>query len=111
MVIPKNGERISKIDAYLNCAENFAYRSTCIKRKYGVVIVKDDAVISTGYNGSPRGFENCCDLGTCPRIQKNMHQGEGYGICRAIPQTCILPGSIREIPRYTVLSLVLYAPE
>ena len=84
MVIPKNGERISKIDAYLNCAENFAYRSTCIKRKYGAVIVKDDAVISTGYNGSPRGFENCCDLGTCPRIQKNMHQGEGYGICRAI---------------------------
>ena len=50
MVIPKNGERISKIDAYLNCAENFAYRSTCIKRKYGAVIVKDDAVISTGYN-------------------------------------------------------------
>ena len=84
MVIPKNGERISKIDAYLNCAENFAYRSTCIKRKYGAEIVKDDAVISTGYNGPPRGFENCCDLGTCPRIQKNMHQGEGYGICRAI---------------------------
>ena len=61
MVIPKHGERISKIDAYLNCAENFAYRSTCIKRKYGAVIVKDDAVISTGYNGSPRGFENCCE--------------------------------------------------
>ena len=92
MVIPKNGERISKIDAYLNCAENFAYRSTCIKRKYGAVIVKDDAVISTGYNGSPRGFENCCDLGTCPRIQKNMHQGEGYGICRAIHADLYLAG-------------------
>lgn len=84
MVIPKNGERISKIDAYLNCAENFAFRSTCIKRKYGAVIVKDDAVISTGYNGSPRGYENCCDIGECPRIRRNMHQGEGYGICRAI---------------------------
>lgn len=84
MVIPQNGKRISKIDSYLNCAENFAYRSTCIKRKYGAVIVKDDAVISTGYNGSPRGFENCCDIGVCPRMQLNMHQGEGYGICRAI---------------------------
>lgn len=84
MVIPQNGQRISKIDAYLNCAENFAFRSTCIKRKYGAVIVKDDAVISTGYNGSPRGFENCCDIGKCPRIKLNMHQGEGYGICRAI---------------------------
>lgn len=84
MVQPENGKRISKIDTYLNCAETFAYRSTCIKRKYGAVIVKDDVVISTGYNGSPRGCDNCCDLGTCPRMERNMHQGEGYGICRAI---------------------------
>lgn len=84
MVTPTNGNRISKIDMYLNCAESFAYRSTCIKRKYGAVIVKDDAVISTGYNGSPRGFENCCDIGSCPRMERNLHQGEGYGMCRAI---------------------------
>ena len=84
MTRPENQERISKIDTYLNCAEVFAYRSTCLKRKYGAVIVKDDVVISTGYNGAPRGFDNCCDLGTCPRIEQNMHQGEGYGICRAI---------------------------
>ena len=84
MVKPENGKRISKADAYLNCAETFAYRSTCIKRKYGAVIVKEDAVISTGYNGSPRGFVNCSDIGACPRIKRNMHQGEGYGICRAI---------------------------
>ena len=84
MVRPQTQERVSKIDTYLNCAEVFAYRSTCLKRKYGAVIVKDDIVISTGYNGSPRGFDNYCDLGTCPRIDRNMHQGEGYGICRAI---------------------------
>ena len=52
MVKPEEGKRISKIDTYLNCAEVFAYRSTCIKRKYGAVIVKDDVVISTGYNGA-----------------------------------------------------------
>ena len=62
MVRPKKQERNSKIDTYLNCAEVFAYRSTCLKRKYGAVIVKDDVVISTGYNGAPRGFDNCCDL-------------------------------------------------
>ena len=84
MVTPQIGKRISKADTYLNCAETFAYRSTCLKRKYGAVIVKDDAVISTGYNGSPRGYENCCDIGICPRIERNMHQGEGYGMCRAI---------------------------
>lgn len=84
MIKPKGNKRISKINMYLNCAENFAYRSTCIKRKYGAVIVKDDVVISTGYNGSPRGYENCCDRGNCVRMERNMHQGEGYGICRSI---------------------------
>lgn len=79
-----NKDRVSKIDTYLNCAEVFAYRSTCLKRKYGAVIVKDDVVISTGYNGAPRGFENCCDIGYCPRMERDMHQGEGYDICRAI---------------------------
>lgn len=84
MIKPKENNRISKINMYLNCAENFAYRSTCLKRKYGAVIVKDDVVISTGYNGSPRGYENCCDRGNCVRIKNNMHQGDGYGLCRAV---------------------------
>lgn len=84
MVISRSKERVSKTDTYLNCAEVFAYRSTCLKRKYGAVIVKDDVVISTGYNGSPRGFENCCEIGSCPRMARNMHQGEGYSICRAV---------------------------
>ncbi len=84
IVRPESSKRVSKIDTYLNCAEVFAYRSTCIKRKYGAVIVKDDVVISTGYNGAPRGFESCIDTGSCPRMDRNMHQGEGYGICRAI---------------------------
>ena len=84
MVVSKGAERVSKEDTYLNCAEVFAYRSTCLKRKYGAVIVKNDAVISTGYNGSPRGTENCCDRGECPRIPLELHQGEGYGRCRAV---------------------------
>ena len=84
MVISNNENRVSKTDTYLNCAEVFAYRSTCIKRKYGAVIVKDDAVISTGYNGAPRGEQNCCDIGKCPRIERKLHQGQGYDICRAV---------------------------
>lgn len=84
MVVSTGIKRVSKEDTYLNCAEVFAYRSTCLKRKYGAVIVKDDVVISTGYNGSPRGKDNCSDIGECPRIKMNMHQGEGYGICKAV---------------------------
>lgn len=84
MVKPVPGTRISKTDTYLNCAEVFAYRSTCLKRNYGAIHVKDDVVISTGYNGAPRGFESCYDLGKCPRMLMDMHQGDGYGICRAV---------------------------
>lgn len=84
MIKPEKGNRVSKINTYLNCAEAFAYRSTCLKRHYGAVLVKEDAVISTGYNGSPRGFQNCSDGRECPRIKQNMHQGEGYGQCLAI---------------------------
>lgn len=84
MVQPDGKSRISKIDTYLNVAEAFAYRSTCLKRKYGAVIVKDDVVVSTGYNGSPRGYTNCRDTGSCPRIERNLHQGQGYELCRAI---------------------------
>ena len=53
MVQPDGTRRISKIDTYLNVAEAFAYRSTCLKRKYGAVIVKDDVVVSTGYMAPP----------------------------------------------------------
>ena len=84
VITNSNEERVTKIDTYLNAAEVFAYRSTCLKRKYGAVIVRDDAVISTGYNGAPRGKKNCCDIGYCPRKEKKFHQGQGYDICRAV---------------------------
>ena len=84
VITNSNEDRVTKVDTYLNAAEVFAYRSTCLKRKYGAVIVKDDAVISTGYNGAPRGKKNCCDIGYCPRKEKNLHQGQGYDICRAV---------------------------
>lgn len=66
MVTSKGNERVSKTDTYLNCAEVFAYRSTCIKRKYGAVIVKNDVVISTGYNGSPRKKRTAAILENVP---------------------------------------------
>ena len=84
MIISKGSERVSKEDTYLNCAEVFAYRSTCLKRKYGAVIVKNDAVLSTGYNGSPRGRRNCTDLGICMRNKLNIPRGERYELCRSV---------------------------
>lgn len=79
---PKQKSRISKTLYYLNIARAVSERSTCLRRRYGAVIVKDDCIVSTGYNGSPRGSENCCDTGYCAR--KDVPHGERYELCKAI---------------------------
>lgn len=76
--------RISKDQYYLNIAEQVAARSTCIRRKYGAVIVNQDEVVSTGYNGAPRGEANCIDLGTCKREEMCIPKGERYELCRSV---------------------------
>ncbi len=76
--------RVDKINYYLNIAETVAGRSTCLRRKFGVVIVKNDEIISTGYNGAPRGRANCCDLGYCLREKMNIARGERYELCRSV---------------------------
>lgn len=77
-------KRESKDNYYLNIAEAILARSTCLRRKYGAVIVKDDEIISTGYNGAPRGTANCIDVGYCYREQQNIPHGEKYEACRAV---------------------------
>ena len=76
--------RPTKDEYYLAIAEAILTRSTCLRRKYGAVIVKDDEIISTGYNGSPRGMANCVDVGHCYREQQNIPHGERYEFCRSI---------------------------
>lgn len=78
------GQRISKDEYYLGIAEAVLKRSTCLRRKYGVVIVQNDVIVATGYNGSPRGMANCCDLGYCERERQNVPKGQRYELCVAI---------------------------
>lgn len=77
-------ERKSKVEYYLDIAKSVSERSTCLKRHYGAVIVKDDEIIATGYNGAPRGRENCCDIGSCLRIKMGIPSGQRYEICRSV---------------------------
>ena len=58
-------ERISKENYYLDIAQTVLERATCLRRIYGAIIVKNDEIISTGYNGAPRGRRNCVDMGYC----------------------------------------------
>lgn len=76
--------RISKESYYLNIAKAVSLRSTCLRRKYGAVVVKDDCIVSTGYNGAPRGRSNCCDTGQCAREAMNVPHGERYELCRSV---------------------------
>ena len=59
--------RLSENDYYLKIAEAVSLRSTCLRRRYGAVLVKNKEIIATGYNGSARGAVNCCDIGFCAR--------------------------------------------
>lgn len=78
-------KRPSKDEYYLGIAKQVASRSTCLRRKYGAIIVKDDAIVSTGYNGSPRGGHNCSDRGLCVRQVMNMvHNSGDYDLCRSV---------------------------
>ena len=77
-------ERISKENYYLNIAETVLERATCLRRIYGAIIVKNDEIISTGYNGAPRGRANCVDMGYCSREAMNVPRGERYELCRSV---------------------------
>lgn len=76
--------RIPKDEYYLALADVVLRRSTCLRRNYGVVIVRNDEVISTGYNGAARGEPNCYDVGTCARQELNVPSGERYELCVTI---------------------------
>lgn len=76
--------RPSKDKYYLNIAKAVAARSTCLRRQYGAVVVKNDRIVATGYNGSPRGAENCCDRGTCRREDMGVAHGERYELCSSV---------------------------
>ncbi|MBR3569879.1 MAG: cytidine deaminase [Oscillibacter sp.] len=77
-------ERISKENYYLDIAETVLERATCLRRVYGAIIVKNDEIISTGYNGAPRGRANCSTLGYCPREAMRIPRGERYELCRSV---------------------------
>ena len=77
-------QRIDKENYYLDIAQAALERSTCLRRCYGAIIVQHDEIISTGYNGAPRGRRNCVDLGYCNREVMKIPSGERYELCRSV---------------------------
>lgn len=76
--------RLDKDNYYLDIAETVLKRGTCLRRCYGALIVNNDEIISTGYNGAPRGRKNCNELGYCTREALKVPSGERYELCRSV---------------------------
>lgn len=98
-------DRVSKNNYYLDIAQTVAERSTCLRKKFGAIIVKNDSIISTGYNGAPRGRKNCSDLGVCMRDKLNIPRGERYELCRSVHAEA---NAIIAAPRDQMLGATLY---
>src|SRR5574344_476723 len=90
--------RVDKHNYYLDIAETVLKRATCLRRNYGAVIVNNDEIISTGYNGAPRGRDNCIDLGYCAREKLSIKSGENYELCRSVhaEQNAIISASRKD---------------
>lgn len=77
--------RIDKHLYYLNIAREVSNRSTCIQKHWGAIIVKDDVIVSTGFNGAPRKVKDCQERGYCRlqnyRKKNNLGRGEAYEQC------------------------------
>ena len=91
-------KRIDKENYYLDIAETVLERSTCLRRCYGAIIVQNDEIISTGYNGAPRGRKNCADLNFCTRMKMNIPSGERYELCRSVhaEANCIISAARKD---------------
>ena len=102
-------QRISKENYYLNIAQTVLERATCLLRVYGAIIVKNDEIISTGYNGAPRGRRNCVDMGYCTRERLQVPRGERYELCRSVhaEANAIISASRRDMVGGTIYLLSL----
>lgn len=83
--------RPSKDEYYLEIAKSVALRSTCLRRKFGAIIVKNDAIVAAGYNGPARRVVNCLDVG-CVKEILNLPHGRSYEDCPAVhaEENCVV---------------------
>lgn len=79
---------------FIEIAQVISKRSTCMRRRYGAVIVNNNIIVSTGYNGSEKGAVNCVDIQQCKRQELNIPKGERYELCSAVhaEQNAIING-------------------
>jgi dCMP deaminase len=80
---------------FMNMTRVVATRSTCLRRKVGALIVKNKHILSTGYNGAPKGLKHCSEVG-CLREKKKIKPGERHELCRGLhaEQNAVIQASV-----------------
>lgn len=78
----RSERRPSWDEYFMQLCDVVGTRSTCMRRSVGAVLVKDKHILATGYNGAPRGIENCLDKGNCLREEMKVQSGERHELCR-----------------------------
>jgi dCMP deaminase len=103
--LPKKKQLRPGWDEYfINIARAVSLRATCLRRRYGAVIAKDNIIISTGYNGAPRSMKDCLDVGRCTRKELRIPHGERYELCHSVhaEANAIIRASMSELRGSTI---------
>ncbi len=84
---------------FIGIAKAISARATCLRRKYGAVITKDNIIVSTGYNGAPAGMRDCLEVGKCTRRELQIPHGERYELCHSVhaEANAIIRASVDEL--------------
>jgi len=89
---------------FIGIAKAVAARATCLRRKYGAVITKENIIVSTGYNGAPAGMKDCLEAGKCTRKELQVPHGERYELCHSVhaEANAIIRASVDELRGATI---------
>lgn len=89
---------------FMNIAKAVSTRATCLRRKYGAVITKNNIIVSTGYNGAPSGMKDCIEVGKCTRKELQIPHGERYELCHSVhaEANAIIRAAVHELEGSTI---------
>ena len=89
---------------FITIAKAVSTRATCLRRRYGAVITKDNIIVSTGYNGAAAGIKDCLEVGKCTRTELQIPHGERYELCHSVhaEANAIVRASMDELRESTI---------
>ncbi|MEK7712517.1 MAG: deaminase [Nitrospirota bacterium] len=100
----KKSKRPGWDEYFIGIAKAVSTRATCLRRKYGTVITKDNIIVSTGYNGAPAGMKDCLEVGKCTRKELQIPHGERYELCHSVhaEANAVIRAAVHELKGATI---------